>query len=102
MHAENADVTGFRGPRRSPPQRRSPPRVRYCVVAAVVATLAAGGAAATTQQDQLLPYPRSVLPTGQAGVIYVMSEHNITAKADQVCRGRGGVVRGACDVGRRT
>ena len=31
-----------------------------------------------------LPYPRSAIPTGQAGVIYVLSEANISARADQV------------------
>jgi hypothetical protein len=31
-----------------------------------------------------LPYPRSAVPTGQAGPIFVVSEHNISAQADQV------------------
>jgi hypothetical protein len=32
----------------------------------------------------LLPYPRSEVPTGQAGAVYVVSETNISSTADKV------------------
>ena len=41
-------------------------------------------AAIAADADDLLPYPRSQVPTGQAGPIFVISETSIPAKEDQV------------------